>query len=201
MSKLSVKEGDAVKAGENLIDQDDSVEQASLAAAQIEAKSNVQIDAAKAKLAFAQAELKRKTTLANENAISASELQEAQLEVSMDEKQLELAGEEKDQKALEAAEDEAKIKLKHLVSPIDGIVLKINTHAGEVPTQDKPVMTVVKNDPLWVEADLQTQDVKQIKLGQALEFRYTGEDWQPARVIFIAPKPTPVAIHRKCAWK
>jgi RND family efflux transporter MFP subunit len=188
VSKLSVKEGEVVHAGESLINQDDTVEQADLATVLVDAHSDVQVGAAQAKLQYAQEELKRKTVLSKENAISASELEEATLDVTMAQKQLELAQQEKFQKGLEAEEDQAKINLKHLVSPIDGIVLKINTHAGESPTQDKPVMTIVKNDPLWVEADLPTQDVKQIRIGQTLDFRYVGENWQPGTVIYIAPE-------------
>ena len=71
---------------------------------------------------------------------------------------------------------------KHLVSPISGFVLEINTHVGETPTQDKPVMTIVRNDPLWVETDLPTQQAKQIKMGQSMDVRYGGEQtWQSAR--------------------
>jgi RND family efflux transporter MFP subunit len=189
VSQLSVKEGDQVKAGQSLIDQDDSVEQANMAAVLVEATSDVQIDAAKAKLAYAEAELRRKQRLADEQALGASELEEAKLDVVMAQKQIELAEQEKHQKALEAEEDKAKIALKHLVSPLNGFVLKINTHIGETPTQDKPVLTVVRNDPLWVETDLPTGQVKSIKLGQSLDVRYGGESsWQPAAIIFIAPE-------------
>jgi membrane fusion protein (multidrug efflux system) len=189
VSKLSVKEGDQVKAGQTLIDQDDSVEQANMAVVLVEANSDVQVDAAKAMLAYAEAELRRKQRLADEQALGASELEEAKLDVVKAQKQIELAQEEKHQKALEAEEDKAKIALKHLVSPIEGFVLKINTHVGETPSADKPVMTVVRNDPLWVETDLPTQQVKAIKLGQSLDVRYGGEPtWQPAAIIYIAPE-------------
>jgi RND family efflux transporter MFP subunit len=189
VSLLSVKEGDAVQAGQSLIDQDDSVEEANLAAVLVDATSDVQVDAAKAKLAYAEEEQRRKQRLSDEHAIGESELEEAKLDVIMAQKQVELAEQEKHQKALEANEDKAKISLKHLVSPITGSVLKINTHVGETPAADKPVLTVVRNDPLWVETDLPTQQVKQVKLGQTMDVRYGGDqNWQSASVIFIAPE-------------
>jgi RND family efflux transporter MFP subunit len=185
---LAVKEGDAVQAGQAIVEQDDTVDQATLAVIEIEATSRVQVEAAEAKLAFQKAELARKQKMFNQKVLNESELEEAKVEVVMAEKQVQLAEQERHQKELQGVEQRKKIALKHLASPISGVVAKINTHAGESPVADKPVMTVVQNDPLWVEVDLPVAQVKSLKNGNTLEVRYADDDkWVTGKVIFIAP--------------
>jgi multidrug resistance efflux pump len=75
-----------------------------------------------------------------------------------------------------------------LNSPIDGIVETIDVSVGEVTDPQKPVMTVVKNDPLWVEFFLPTAQSSKLKVGQQLEVRYADQpQWAPAKVIYKAP--------------
>ena len=188
VGNLAVKEGDAVQAGQTLIDQDDTVEVASLAVIEFQAVSKVQVEAAQAKLDYQKVELGRKQKMADQKVVGMSELEEAKVEVIMAEKQVELADQERHQKELEAVEQKKKIALKHLASPITGVVSKINTHVGEAPAGDKPAMTVVQNDPLWVDVDLPATQVKSLKIGHTLDVRYNDEDrWVSAKVIFIAP--------------
>src|SRR5580693_3798491 len=72
VGSLTVKEGDAVQAGQPVVDQDDTVEQATLAVAEVEATSRVQIEAAEAKLAYQQVELKRKQKMADQKVLGES---------------------------------------------------------------------------------------------------------------------------------
>jgi hypothetical protein len=49
-------------------------------------------------------------------------------------------------------------------------------------------MTVVKNDPLWVEFFLPTMQSSKLKVGQQLEVRYPDQQqWAAAKVIYKAP--------------
>lgn len=188
VANLAVKEGDPVQAGQPVIGQDDAVEEATLQVIEVEANSQVQVEAAQAKLDYQKVELARKQKMFDQKVLGESELEEAKVDVIIAQKQVQLAEQEKHQKELEGIEQRKKIALKHLVSPISGFVSKINTHAGEAPVADKPVMTIVQNDPLWVEVDLPTAQVKSLKAGQTLDVRYNDEDkWNAARVIFIAP--------------
>jgi hypothetical protein len=71
---------------------------------------------------------------------------------------------------------------------MDGIVETIDVSVGEVTDPQKPVMTVVKNDPLWIEFHLPTIQSSKLKLGQQLEVTYPGAtQWQAAKIIYKAP--------------
>lgn len=186
----SVKEGDVVKKGQVLAIQDTSVEEAEKAKLELEANSGLQEEAAKADYDTKVVDLKRKQKMFDEKVLGESELEEAKLATVIGEIRIRLAAQEQAKAKADYAEEEAKIKLKSLVSPIDGIVKKINTHVGEAPSNDgsKPSMTVVKNDPMWVEVNLPKQVAMNLHTQQALQVRYAdSEKWTPAEVIFIDP--------------
>jgi multidrug efflux pump subunit AcrA (membrane-fusion protein) len=77
-----------------------------------------------------------------------------------------------------------------LKSPIDGLVEAIGVGPGEWADPQKPegLVTVVKNDPLWVEMHLPVEQSQKIKKGDGLTVKHAG-DAQPAeaKVIFITP--------------
>jgi RND family efflux transporter MFP subunit len=191
VSEEPVKEGDLVTAGQLLAVQDSSVEEATEKAAEVEANSTLQIDAAKADHDAKVVELHRKLQMRKDNVVGQSELDEAQVNEVIAAIRIHLAEEEKQKAMAEAMEEQAKIKLKRLVSPVSGIVAKINTHVGEAASSDisKPIMTIIQNDPLYVEVDMPTAVVKAIRTHQMLQMRYVDEEkWFAAEVIFVAPQ-------------
>jgi RND family efflux transporter MFP subunit len=191
VSEEPVKEGDLVQAGQLLAVQDSSVEEATEKAAEVEANSTLQIDAAKADHDAKVVELKRKEQMRKDNVVGESELDEARVNEVIAAIRIQLAEEEKQKAMAEAMEEQAKIKLKRLVSPVPGVVAKINTHVGEAASADvaKPIMTIIQNDPLYVEVDMPTAVVKSIHAHQMLEMRYADEEkWIAAEVIFVAPQ-------------
>jgi len=191
VSEEPVKEGDLVQAGQLLAVQDSSVEEATEKAAEVEANSTLQIDAAKADHDAKVVELQRKEQMRKENVVGESELDEARVNEVIAAIRIHLAEEEKQKAMAEALEEQAKIKLKRLVSPVSGIVAKINTHVGEAASSDitKPIMTIIQNDPLYVEVDIPTPVVKGIRTHQMLDMRYVDEEkWFAAEVIFVAPQ-------------
>lgn len=186
----SVKEGDLVKKGQILAVQDTTVEEAEKAKLELEANSALQEEAAKADYDTKVVDLKRKQKMFDQKVLGESELEEAKLATVIGEIRIRLAGQEQAKAKAELAEEVAKLKLKSLISPIDGIVKKINTHVGEAPSNDgaKPSMTVVKNDPMWVEVNLPKPVVMNLHTQQPLQVRYAdSESWAPADVIFIDP--------------
>src|SRR5207302_6028576 len=85
---------------------------------------------------------------------------------------------------------EAKIAQKKLLSTIDGIVEKVNTHEGEMSgnndQQHPGALYVVLNDPLYIEVDLPNEVAQNLKLKQKLEVRYTrAKDWIPAEIVLF----------------
>lgn len=186
-----VKEGDVVKAGQLLAVQNTALEEAALKVAQVEASSDLQTVAAKADHDAKLVELKRKQAMRKDNVANQTELEEAQVNEVIAAIRIQLAEQEKQKAIATAAEEQTKIELKRLTSPVAGIVAKINTHVGEAASQDvtRPIMTIIQNDPLYVEVELPTSVLKNVHKSQMMDVRYTGEEnWLQAEVIFVAPQ-------------
>ena len=195
--KVYVKEGDTVVAGDKptlVAQQDTRADEAALEKAKLTADSDLEIDAEAAQLEKDEVDRKRKEELYKTRAISPSELEEAKLAVKIDSLKLENAKREKLKAKYEVAEGEAKIEMKKMYARIDGVISQISTHEGELTNSDTqhPTMTIVKNDPLYVEVDLPAEAVKQLKLDDTLNVQYVDEKgtntWRLAQVHFIKPE-------------
>ena len=191
VTKVNVKDGEAVKADQVLAEQDVTVEVANKATFEIEAKSKVEEEYAKADWGQKQVELKRKVQLRAKNNASELEVEEAKLAVDRAFASIELAKQKRQTAAAQAAVEQAKIDLKRIKSPIDGVVQKLDTHAGEVAASaaEKPAIRVVRNDPLWIDVNFPADQAAKLKAGQTLQVRYTTDrnKWMPADVLYLQP--------------
>jgi multidrug efflux pump subunit AcrA (membrane-fusion protein) len=171
---MPVKEGDTVKKGAVLLRQE-----------------TVRIEAAEADLKIKQVQHKRLEELAKNNNANPTEVEEAWVKVVYADAQVKIARLENQKAKQEFERQKIKVEEMSLVSDIEGtaIVETIDVQVGEVTDPQKPVMTIVKNDPLWVEFFLPTMQSSKLKVGQQLEVRYFGDNqqWQPAKIIYKAP--------------
>jgi multidrug efflux pump subunit AcrA (membrane-fusion protein) len=195
VSKIPVKEGDVVKEGQLLMNQLDNVEQKELELLQMQAKSTAKIKANEFDLSVKQSVLERKKKQVANNSASIQELEEAQLNVNLAEKNLEAAKEEKEQAAKKSEGQQAKIDQMRMLSPFNGQVLKITANLGEAsgPQSQDGAITIVDNSTLWIDVpELPTHMVDQLKMDQVLEVKYPQEkDWQKAKIIYFAPEADP----------
>ena len=188
-----VKEGDKVKSGEAVMKQDDREEVKRFEAAKIAADvERLKITAQEKDRDQKQVELARKKDLYSKKAVGLQELQEAELAVALSQANVEVAKGQAEQADAQAAVQQVRVDQMTLKSPIDGIVSQVGPGAGEFsnPQQaDKPTITIVKNDPLWIEVrNLRTGEVARLKVGQSIPVRYAGETREAAaKVIFISP--------------
>jgi RND family efflux transporter MFP subunit len=188
---ILVKHGDHVKVGQVLAQQDDRQDQAALKSMQLEAESTLKIDYSTDDRDEKQLEYDRKEKMLKENVASVSEVDEARLAVDLAKTQIDLAVLEHSQKILDAQKQQFKVDGMKIISPIDGVVESLNIHPGEMadPQNRDGAITVVKNDPLWVVMHLPTTQSQQLKLGDAVQVKYsTDKDWQTAKIVFIKPQ-------------
>ena len=151
------------------------------------------MEAAEAQLAVKQAILKRKTN-AGPGGFNEAEMEEATNDVTLAEKQLQVAHEDQQEAKIKAEQQSHKVQKLSLASPIDGIIEKLVVNIGEWadPQSRDGAVVVVQNDPLFLEVrELRTAQVAQMKLGQKLQVRYADdadkpENWQEAEVFFLA---------------
>jgi RND family efflux transporter MFP subunit len=200
--KMYVKEGDVVKAGQLLAEQNLAPDEAHLQSLEIVAKSSVLETAAdQAELDLDTVDLNRKTVMIEKHAISPYEFEQAQLKVKVDALKVEHAKSEEEHTAVDVQEQKARIEQKKLFARIDGVVSEITVHEGEVATtnndpQHPGVLTLVKNDPLYVEVDIDAKVVKQLKLdwkNKVLQVQYDDDPgvWHNAKIHFIKPEADP----------
>jgi multidrug efflux pump subunit AcrA (membrane-fusion protein) len=200
VTEVTVKDGDAVEAGAVIAQQDVSVETASKAVYDIKANSTVEEEYAKADAAQKRVELKRKENLAKTGNANALEVEEARLAVARADASVKLAGQERQVAKAQAEGEQKRIDLKRLISPVKGVVQRLETRVGEVyagNANNTPAVRVVQNDPLWVEAKLAIPQVAAMKLKEKLQVRYPGEtDWRDAEIIFLDPEADPASDTR-----
>jgi RND family efflux transporter MFP subunit len=197
VSKVMVKSGDMVKAGQLIAQQDDREEQSFLAVKLKELKAaEWQIKAADADLAKKRVDLDRNEKLYAEQLrqdpnFSNTELDEARVNVKIGEIAVEYRKVELEQKKAEIDAAKVKAEQRKLVSPIDGVVAKVEIHAGEGTDLAKPAgVLIVSNEPLWVEVNVPSIKTVSLGRGAKLPVRYIdgGGDgaWVMGEVIYLA---------------
>jgi len=187
--EVAVKDGDLVKVGDVLAVQDDLVERAALAKEEYLLKSDVQLRAAVANRDLAEVEMARQEQLRKDGAGSATEYERAKVELIISNLKIELAKEETETKRLEIERIKEQLNRMKMISPVDGIVRKVEAGVGEVADPQKPSIILVVNDPLKVVVTgLPTLIANTLEVDQTLQVRYAEEkEWREAKIINFDP--------------
>jgi multidrug efflux pump subunit AcrA (membrane-fusion protein) len=194
VSEAPVKDGELIKAGQVLLVQEDSIDKKELERLELEANSKARVEAAEADLKVKQAVLKRMTG-AGPDAYNIAEIEEAENNVLLREKQLVVAREEHQQAKLKAEQQARKLELMRLKSHFDGAVQQIVVKVGEWadPQSREGAVIVVKNDPMHIEVrELTTRQVAMLTMNQKLKVRHADdpdkpENWQEAEIFYFSP--------------
>ena len=197
VAEVKVKEGESVKTGQVLSHQDDASELAELASAKLDAESTAEIDYEKADVAYKATVYKRKKDAYDQDGhiVSLPEVEEAEQAVNLSQAQVAVAQLHHDQKVKAYEKQQVRVERMQLRSTLDGVVQKVNAHEGEFsdPQRQEGSLTVVKNDPLWVEMNVAADRAEKLSMGQPLQVRYRAapgekpEGWQTARISFFPP--------------
>ena len=193
VSKVMVKAGDAVKANQLIAQQDDRAEVAKVN----EAKAAIGVD--KLQISAAEADLELKTALLgrqlelykdliaqgkSNNDIDEAKANEKIAKIAVDYRKETVKSTE-----LKLAEEQVTLDQRKLLSPINGVVAKVDLHAGEGTDIQRPAgIKIVQNDPLWVEVNVPVAKADSLRLGQELPVQYVeGGDAMQAKIILLAP--------------
>jgi RND family efflux transporter MFP subunit len=185
-----VKPDDVVKKGQILGTEDTDLEKLELRTLQIQAKSTAAIEAATADRDSKKVEYDRKRQLGQD--ASGSELEEAKLDYEQKEAELRNAQMQHEKQLSDVDSQTEKIEKMHLRAPADGIVKEISIEEGEVVDPNKPdgAVTLVTNNPLWVEVKVPSAQALKLKVGDSGLVSYQNEpdNWLKAKVVYLDPE-------------
>src|SRR6185436_15535248 len=109
------------------------------------------------------------------------EVEEAKSKVIAADAQAKIARLELEKAKQEAIRQAAKVDKMTIKSPVTGRVEALDVTVGDITDPQKPVMTLVQNDPLKVEFYLPVGQAAKLKMDQVLQVRYPNEDkWKDA---------------------
>ena len=198
IAAVYVKEGDAVKTDQLLIQQDDAADQVQLAQLKAQSEDTTQIRASEASLAQKKVDLQKIEKANASNAATALEVEHAKLDVTIAQLSLELAQFEHAQAGRKYQELKVRIQNMQLKSPIEGSVEKIDVEVGEsVNSTTAEAIRVVQIDPLWIDTPVPLTQALTLKVGATAQVSFGPADPAgktgpatgvviPGRLIFVA---------------
>jgi len=193
-----VKPGDVVKKGDVIAMQDDREEIAAQNAAyQDWVSAGLQVEAADADLDKKRVDLKRAQEVFADviaQGKSNTELDEARVNVLIGVVAVKFRKGDVEQAKHKWLMAKVRSDQRRLLSPIDGLVAKVELHAGEGTDLQRPSgILIVQNDPLYVEVDMAAGRAAQLHKGQTLQVQYYGlsDEWIPAKIIHMADVADP----------
>lgn len=190
VEKVLVKRNDKVKIGQPVISLQDIAEVAELKNLQLRADTKLSVQEAEQTYNIKKIDFERKTRMFKEGNVATDfEVRSAEAEMNIAKLRIEQAQHEGAVFQAQADAQQARIDLMHKTSPIDGEVRDIIVKPGEQVDETKPVVEIVKLDPLYVEVKLvETQVVQKLKLGDKVQVKYADEArWREAVVESIDP--------------
>jgi RND family efflux transporter MFP subunit len=190
VDKVEVKRNDKVKAGQPIISLQDIEEVATLNMYKLRADTSLQVAEAQETYEVKKIDWERKTKMFKEGNVATDfEVRSAEAEMNIAKLRIDQAKHEGETSQAQADAQAARIALMHKTSPIDGEVRDVIVKPGEQVDETKPVVEIVKMDPLYVEVKLiDTATVQKLKLGDKVQVKYADESrWREAVVESIDP--------------
>jgi len=166
--EVSVASGDRVGQGAVLIRLNDEEIAAQVDLWRLRAESEVGRRVAAASLKMAEWEhMKVLGLLAKEAAVSHLEVQQAEIQVEIEESRVAQAEEQREEAEKELARYESQLRRFTMKAPIAGVIEEITVSVGETVEQLKAVVLLVSTDPLWVDAPVPTEQTMKLKVGDS----------------------------------
>jgi len=193
VATVLVKEGDSVRAGQVLMEQDNEEAAKLLEKLRAQAENTTGVELYKAQLAQKEIEARRQEDLFKKGATTGTQVERAKVDALTIQKYLEQSMFEREQSRLEYEQALVTFDRMRLKSPVDGRVEQLLVHAGEGADGLQKVVRVVKTDPLWIDVPVPLAAARDVSAGAkaAVEFP-AGVAWDAARatvegrVIFVA---------------
>lgn len=168
LDEVLVKRGDSVKKGQVLARLKSGVEQAGVNLAKARAESMTEIKVNREKYELSKRSLKRVKELFQKKLVPPNDYDEAVTTVVIGELEVLLATENHHVAQLELNRSEEILKLRSIVSPIDGVVVERYKSPGEF-IEDQPLLKLAQVNPLNVEVVVPLYWLRTIKKGMSVQ--------------------------------
>lgn len=176
IDRITVDRGQFVRAGQVLVVLDSGLERASADVARHRATMEGPTRSSASRLEFATFKLKRRGELIVQQYVSQQDLEETATEARLAEAEVIDARDNRRLAELEVVRNEEQIRLRSIKSPVNGVVMERNAHAGELADpgeQRKPMLRIADIGSLNVEAILPAEAYPFIKVGATATVRAT----------------------------
>jgi RND family efflux transporter MFP subunit len=167
VDRLHVERGDTVTAGQPLVALRADVERAHAHAADMRAKVDADVMAARASLALAEQKTKRTQSLLEQNFVSEQALEQAAAELELARQKLAQSRSQQRIWTQESRVAEAQLALRTVRSPFGGVVVERFVNLGE-RVEEKPILRVASIDPLRVELMVPTAQYGTVNVGDRI---------------------------------
>lgn len=166
---VRVRRGTAVTRGDVVGSLENQMQRTEVTLSRLRAENTVALDAAQDRVAFRLAEKTRADDLFARGTATQSAREQAQIEFQLALRELEGAEREVEFARAQLEKAEMMLARRQILSPVDGVVMRVTRAAGEYVTEQAPVATIASLDPLHVEAYLPIRDFPALEPGQAAE--------------------------------
>jgi len=183
---IYVERADVVEAGQVVVELDDRIESAAVAAAKERASMTGQLRSREATAQLEKRRRKRADHLYNENAVSLDLLDEVETQAEVAALELQRAQENRRLASLEMKQAIAVLEYRTIRSPIPGIIVERAMSPGEV-VDEETILRVARIDPLWVQAVLPGAHFGSVKVGMrgAVTPEVPGDQIYVAEVVVV----------------
>ena len=172
IERVNVDRGSVVKKGQVLAVLDTSVDQVAAAIAKQRAEMDGAVKSGESRVEFSGKKLDRAQDLQRQNFVSAQSSDEARTEKRLAEAELRDARDNRTLAELEYRRQTEIIRLKTIVSPVNGVVTERLLHPGELAEAGvgrKPMLKIAAIDVLHVEVILPVEAYGKVKTGMHVE--------------------------------
>lgn len=206
---VSVTEGDLAREGQLLVKLKDDVAKASLAVAEEEAASDVDIRFSQAASEVALAEYDKNQEANRRVQGTVPEIEVKKTKLAYDKTVLEIEKAQHTREVHRRKRDEAAAQLEtfRMEAPWDGVVTRVHLSEGASIKQGDPIVELVRTSKVKVEGHVSLADATRVRPGAKVSVQIdsphadpdTAKKTYPGKIVFVDVKATPVD-HKVRVW-
>lgn len=165
LDELLVGRGDRVTRGQPLARLDSVLEAINAELAQVRADSDTELKSSQVQAEFRSRELQRLASLKDNQSVSTSVYEQAEIEHNLAELAMDSARLERRMAMIERDRAQAQLDRRTIKSPVDGVVVDVVMSPGEYVHEQSTLMALAALDPLYVQVYMPVARFGEVEVG------------------------------------